>query len=39
MTDGKVDRTRPLCPYPQVARWTGQGSSDEAANFRCVNPD
>ena len=38
MTDGEVDRTRPLCPYPQVARWTGQGSIDEAANFRCVNP-
>ena len=39
MTDGEVDRTRPLCPYPQVARWTGQGSIDEAANFRCVLPD
>jgi feruloyl esterase len=28
-------RTRPLCPYPQVARWTGFGSTDEAANFVC----
>jgi feruloyl esterase len=34
-TDGKVDRTRPLCPYPQMARYTGTGSIDEAANFRC----
>jgi feruloyl esterase len=34
-TDGAVDRTRPLCPYPQVARYTGTGSVDEAANFRC----
>jgi feruloyl esterase len=34
-TDGKVDRTRPLCPHPQVARYTGSGSIDEAANFRC----
>ena len=34
-TDGKVDRTRPLCPYPQGARYTGSGSVDEAANFRC----
>ena len=35
-TNGKVDRTRPLCLYPQVARWKGTGSSDEAANFSCV---
>jgi feruloyl esterase len=37
-TNQKVDRTRPLCPYPQVARYTGSGSVDEAANFRCVIP-
>ena len=36
-TSGKVDRTRPLCMYPQVARWKGAGSSDEAANFSCVS--
>jgi feruloyl esterase len=36
--DGKVDRTRPLCPHPQVARYTGNGSIDEAANFRCEGP-
>ena len=28
-------RTRPLCPYPDVAVWTGQGSTDDAANFVC----
>ena len=33
--DGKVDRTRPLCPYPQVAKYKGSGSIDEAANFAC----
>jgi feruloyl esterase len=33
--DGKVDRTRPLCPYPQVAVYKGSGSTDEAANFAC----
>jgi feruloyl esterase len=38
VTDGKVVRTRPLCPYPQVARYKGQGSVDEAANFSCVAP-
>jgi feruloyl esterase len=37
-TAGKVDRSRPLCLYPQVARWKGTGSSDEAANFSCVAP-
>jgi hypothetical protein len=34
----QVVRTRPLCAYPQVARYMGQGSIDEAANFRCVAP-
>jgi Tannase and feruloyl esterase len=29
-------RTRPLCPYPKVARYKGTGSTDEAANFKCV---
>jgi feruloyl esterase len=38
VTDGKVERTRPLCPYPQVARWNGTGSTDDAANFACVAP-
>lgn len=32
---GKVDRTRPLCPYPQMARYGGSGSVDDASNFRC----
>ena len=34
---GKVDRTRPLCTYPQVARYKGSGSIDEAANFVCTS--
>lgn len=34
-TGGRIDRTRPLCPYPQVATYTGSGSIDEAANFAC----
>jgi len=37
VVNGKVDRTRPLCPYPQVARWKGTGTTDEAANFACVS--
>ncbi|MBO9499525.1 MAG: tannase/feruloyl esterase family alpha/beta hydrolase [Novosphingobium sp.] len=31
-------RTRPLCAWPRVARWTGKGSTDDAANFACVAP-
>ena len=30
-----VERTRPLCPYPQTARWNGSGSLDDAASFTC----
>jgi feruloyl esterase len=30
-----ADRTRPLCPYPQVAAYKGTGDTDEAANFIC----
>jgi len=37
VVNGQVVRTRPLCPYPQVARYTGTGSIDDAANFRCVS--
>jgi feruloyl esterase len=32
-----VVRTRPLCPYPQVARYSGTGSTDDASNFNCVD--
>ena len=34
-TNGEVDRTRPLCPYPKVAQYKGYGSVDDAANFVC----
>lgn len=36
---GEVVMSRPLCPYPQVARYLGQGSTDDAANFACVTPE
>jgi feruloyl esterase len=38
VVDDEIVRTRPLCPYPQVARHTGRGSIDDAASFRCVMP-
>jgi Tannase and feruloyl esterase len=33
--NGKVERTRPLCPYPQIAHHNGTGSTDAADNFIC----
>ena len=38
VSGGKTLRTRPLCPYPQVARYRGSGSIDDAANFSCAAP-
>ena len=35
---GAVVRTRPLCPYPQVARYKGSGKVEEAASFECREP-
>ncbi len=34
-----VERTRPLCAYPKVAKWKGSGSTDDAANFECKDPE
>jgi feruloyl esterase len=28
-------RTRPVCPYPKVAKYKGSGSTDDAENFVC----
>jgi feruloyl esterase len=36
--NGQTDRTRPLCPYPQVASYKGSGSTDDTANFVCKAP-
>jgi feruloyl esterase len=35
VVDGRVERTRPLCPYPQVAVYKGTGDANMAANFVC----
>jgi feruloyl esterase len=37
ITDGVVDRTRPVCAYPQIAQYKGHGDKNAARNFRCVN--
>lgn len=31
----EVSRQRPLCPYPERARYSGQGNPDEAASWKC----
>jgi feruloyl esterase len=35
---GQVDRTRPLCPYPHVARYHGTGNINDASSFTCSSP-
>src|SRR6185312_1397386 len=38
IVNGAVVRTRPLCPYPQVATYKGAGSTDDIQNFSCQLP-
>ena len=38
VTNNRIDMTRPLCPYPQIARYTGVGSTNDAENFVCKAP-
>ena len=38
VTGNRIDMTRPLCPYPQVAQYTGTGSVNDAGNFACKAP-
>ena len=38
LANGVADRTRPVCPYPQVAEYNGTGSTDAVLNFVCRTP-
>jgi feruloyl esterase len=38
LTSGRVDRTRPLCPYGEMATYKGSGSIDQAGSFICAVP-
>jgi feruloyl esterase len=33
---GQTEMTRPLCPFPQIAKYNGSGSTDDARNFTCA---
>jgi feruloyl esterase len=37
--DWAANRTRPLCPYPSVARYEGRGSLELASSFSCRPSD
>jgi feruloyl esterase len=37
-TNSVVDRSRPLCPYPQTAVYKGTGSTNDAQSFSCAAP-
>ncbi len=39
INDNRVDMTRPLCPYPEIATYTGTGTTNDAGNFVCRAPD
>lgn len=36
--EGKIVRTRLLCPFPQVARYSGSGDAADTANYSCAAP-
>jgi feruloyl esterase len=38
VTNNRVEMSRPLCPYPQVAVYSGKGTTNDAGNFSCKNP-
>jgi feruloyl esterase len=35
-TKADTKLSRPLCPYPQLARYSGSGDTNDAANFTCA---
>jgi feruloyl esterase len=38
VSDNHVNMTRPICSYPDVAKYNGVGSTNDAANFACKVP-
>jgi len=37
-SDWAANRTRPLCPYPSVARYNGRGDIEAASSWSCRGP-
>jgi feruloyl esterase len=37
-TNGQPRLTRPLCPYPQFAQYSGRGDPNDASSFACRAP-
>jgi len=38
VTNNRVDMTRPLCVYPELAQYKGTGSTNDASSFICKAP-
>jgi feruloyl esterase len=36
LTNSKVDKTRPLCPLGEIAKYNGTGDVNNAVNFTCT---
>jgi feruloyl esterase len=36
--NNRIEVSRPLCAYPQVAVYSGKGTTNDAGNFSCKNP-
>jgi feruloyl esterase len=35
---GAIQRTMPLCPWPEVSKYNGTGDANSADSFSCVDP-
>jgi feruloyl esterase len=38
INNNRVEVSRPLCPYPQIAVYSGKGTPNDSGNFACKNP-
>ena len=38
VVNNRIEITRPLCPYPQIAQYTGVGGTSDTGNFVCKAP-
>lgn len=38
-SDWAKDRSRPLCPFPEVATYNGSGDIEKASSFSCIKPE